>query len=238
MQRGYLGDFDNGKISGSIPAWIKEKNGEWKSVTNLKCLFNNCSELIYPPKLPETSVVLFATFAGNTNLQKMPKIPEGVIDFRYCFVRDEKITEVIELPNSIEKMTSAFSNTGITKITNLPNNVKDLSYAFSGTKIKYSPNIPDKVENITCIFNGCKELIEAPNIGKNVKSMTNAFNNCSKLVGEINIYSEDVTEADAFLWETTNKIYVNVVKDSITENNIKNALADQTYYSNVEIGYI
>ena len=42
---------------------------------------------MYLPKIPNTAINMFSTFAGNTNLSEAPVIPNNVENMQNCFIR-------------------------------------------------------------------------------------------------------------------------------------------------------
>lgn len=88
VTKGYLGNFENGRIIGSIPQYISLDNGKsYKEVTNLWGTFFKCQELVYAPISPNTVTNMNLTFSQNTNLQDASYISYKSVDMWATYSR-------------------------------------------------------------------------------------------------------------------------------------------------------
>lgn len=126
-QVGYLGNFDNGKIEGKFPQYIKYE-GTWYPVTRLGRLFAtptyNQENLKYAPELPSTVKELIGSFYYCNNLLEV-EIPNGVESivsgtgralegvFAYC-----SSLKNIEIPESVTNIEN-YTFTGCSSLENI-----------------------------------------------------------------------------------------------------------------------
>ena len=152
--KGYLGNFENGKIMGAIPQYVSVDNGKtYLPVTNM-----------------------FATFCEISELTIMPQLPMTVKDLSNCFIRCNNLSNVSNLPTSIEKAGTTFKGcVALTVAPEIPISMKGIGGMFEGCEnlIKGPTVIPNNVKDIRLAFLGCKHLqgeiiIEADLTGKMV----------------------------------------------------------------------
>ena len=137
--KGYLGEYLNGQIIGTIPQYISINNGKnYIPVTNM-----------------------FATFCEVSELTTMPIIPSTVKILTNSFIRCSNLVELKEIPSGVEMVGSMFKGcTSITKSIEIPNGVKSMLGMFSGcTNLQVPPTeIPSSVENMHTSFLDCEKL--------------------------------------------------------------------------------
>ena len=137
--KGYLGEYANGEIIGTIPQYISINNGKtYIPVTNM-----------------------FATFCEVSELTTMPIIPSTVNILTNSFIRCSNLVELKRIPIRVEDVGSMFKGcTAITKAIEIPNGVKNISGMFSGcTNLQVPPTeIPSSVENMHTTFLDCIKL--------------------------------------------------------------------------------
>ena len=137
--KGYLGEYLNGQIIGTIPQYISINNGKnYIPVTNM-----------------------FATFCEVSELTTMPIIPSTVKILTNSFIRCSNLVELKEIPSGVEMVVSMFKGcTSITKSIEIPNGVKSMLGMFSGcTNLQVPPTeIPSSVENMHTSFLDCEKL--------------------------------------------------------------------------------
>ena len=131
--KGYLGDYLNGKIVGTIPQYISIDGGKnYIPVTNLFATFCEVSELTIMPVIPSTVKVLTNSFIRCNHLIELKEIPSGVERTGGMFKGCTSITKAIEIPNGVKNMLGMFS--GCTNLqvppTEIPNSVENMHTAF------------------------------------------------------------------------------------------------------------
>ena len=137
--KGYLGSFENGNITGTIPEYISIDNGKTYS--------------------PVTT--MFATFCELSELTTMPKLPTTVKDITNCFIRCPNLTNISSIPTSVEKSKATFKGcTSLALAPEIPVSTKDITYMFEGcTNLMKGPSIiPNNVEIMSLSFFGCENL--------------------------------------------------------------------------------
>ena len=137
--KGYLGDFENGNIIGTIPQYISIDNGK--------------------TYLPVTT--MFATFCEISQLTTMSKLPTTVKDITNCFIRCPNLTNISSIPTSVEKSASTFKGcTSLTQAPEIPISTKDISSMFEGcANLISGPSIiPNNVEIMYLTFHECENL--------------------------------------------------------------------------------
>lgn len=72
----------NGKIVGSVPAYIKGPEGKFLPVTSMSGTFEECTSLTVAPVIPSGVTDMVYTFFNCTSLTTAPEIPSGVTDMR------------------------------------------------------------------------------------------------------------------------------------------------------------
>ena len=137
--KGYLGDFDNGKIVGKIPQYISIDSGKtFNPVTNL-----------------------YATFCEVSELTTMPTIPTTTINLTNTFIRCENLKILSNIPNSVREAGSTFKGCiSIEKAIEIPYGVTNIRGLFQGcTNLKEGPSIiPESVTNMMLCFLDCSNL--------------------------------------------------------------------------------
>ena len=137
--KGYLGDFENGNIIGTIPKYVSIDNGK--------------------TYLPVTT--MFATFCEISELTTMPQLPTTVKDITNCFIRCPSLINISSIPTSVEKSSSTFKGcTSLSQAPEIPISTKDILGMFEGcTNLITGPSIiPNSVEIMYLTFHECKNL--------------------------------------------------------------------------------
>ena len=87
----YIGNFPNGKIEGTVPAYIKKAEDEnFLPVTVMARTFEGCTSLTTAPEIPSSVTAMFQTFEGCTSLTTALAIPSSVTDMWGTFRRLHK----------------------------------------------------------------------------------------------------------------------------------------------------
>ena len=183
---GYVGNYENNKISGTIPTYISSDNGTtWKKVSSLYCTFMNSEELEIAPTIPNTVTNMMNTFFCCTALYEASSIPDSVTSLAGTFYGCTNLKNAPTIGKSVETMSSCFQKAGIESLPKLPEGVKNLHYAFSETPIKKVEYIPNSVTDMSSTFKDCNDLMYVQNIPNGVISLEETFNGCRNL-GTIN----------------------------------------------------
>lgn len=137
--KGYLGDFNSGKIIGKIPEYISTDNGShFYAVTSM-----------------------FATFCEVNELIEMPKIPSNVTDLTNAFIRCKSLKNISPIPSSVKKCGSTFKGCISLEVApEIPNGIINIMGIFSGcTNLAKGPSvIPESVTNMYMSFFDCSNL--------------------------------------------------------------------------------
>ena len=185
----------NGEIQGTIPQYIKENDGEFRPVTDLRCLFLN-TQIEKAPIIPLTVKRMKSAFHG-TKITKAPMIPYGVEDLYGTFAKCESLKEAnIIIPDSVKDMYGSF---------------------LQCSSLIKPPKLGEGVENLEKTFEGCSNLQEAPIIPKSVTNIRGTFKSCQNLKGVLTIngnisgeiYEEDGTNQTRYAW---------CLRDAVTNN--------------------
>ena len=216
---GYLGGYtEEGKIIGTIPAYISMDNGNtYTEVTSLAHTFYDCDSLVIAPEIPSTTINMGVTFymcsklttasdvpglvthmeytfSDCEQLKSMPKIGEKVEVFDGTFQHCVTLTTITPLPNNITSMRGTFLGCLALEVApEIPINVIKLNNTFQGcTSLQKAPSIiPDKVDNMQSTFQGCTSLITPPSlIPASIKNLRYTFSDCQKISGTIRIDAE------------------------------------------------
>ena len=141
------------------------KNLNTSNVTNMRNMFNYCSELTTIPQLDTSNVAnMYHMFDRCTKLTEIPQLNTGnVTDMSSMFDHCSKLTTIPQLDTS--------------KVTNM-------SYMFD--YCSELPTIPQletsKVTNIAYMFDYCSKLTTIPHLDTSkVTSMNSMFTSCSEL---------------------------------------------------------
>lgn len=185
---GYLGSFNDGKIIGKMPQYIKtNKDNEFIPVTNLIDTFNKCTELEYSPKIPDTVISMRGTFADCENLCETPELPSKLENMYGTFIRCKKIEIASQIPSNVTNMCNTFKQCiSLKAMPIIPNKVKNMSYTFQlCSSLTNISEIPNSVETLRATFLGCSNLEKAPVIPSSVINLRDTFRNCTKLQGNL-----------------------------------------------------
>ena len=185
---GYLGSFNNGKIIGKMPQYIKAKeDNNFIPVTNLIDTFNKCIELEYSPKIPDTVISMRGTFADCENLYKAPELPSKLENMYGTFIRCKKIEVAPQIPNNVTNMSNTFKQCiSLKAMPIIPNKVENMSYTFQlCSGLAGTSEIPNSVKTLRATFLGCSNLENAPVIPSSVINLRDTFRNCTKLQGNL-----------------------------------------------------
>ena len=214
----------DGKVKGTVPQYIyvEEKNQIY-TVTDISAAFYGCTNLVYPPKLPNTiKGNMDITFMNCTALKKAPEIPNTVTDMTYTFSGCTSLTQVPAIPSSVTNMMSTFSGcTSLTKAPAIPSSVTDMGGTFSGcTSLTQAPAIPSSVMYMPSTFSGCTSLTQAPAIPSSVRSMNGTFYGCTSLTGTVRVNASNIIYNNVHncFYNITNNIKVQVPANSTTYN--------------------
>ena len=195
--KAYLGEeFENIVM----PQYIKgPEDEEFLPVTQLLGTFFECEKLEKAPKIPSTVNMMYSTFFGCSNLREVTNIPDGVANMLNCFAECTSLEVAPNIPDGVTNMSSCF---------------------YGCSNLEVVPNIPDSVTDMSVCFYGCSNLEEIPTIPDSVTNMFICFYDCYSLSGTIRIEAENISDVSFLFHSVTNKITVQVPKDSLTYENI------------------
>ena len=165
-EKGYRGSTTDTEINGKIPQYISVDNGS--------------------TYYPVTS--LYRTFCGMRNLNKYPQIPDTIKNMFSAFEGCQNIKKAY-IPNNVESISWAFSNTGLTEVPSLNRNIKRVIGSFSNCNSLKSVelNIPTQVEEMSNLFYQCENLTDVTfSGGENIIKMKQTFcldKNLTKIKG-------------------------------------------------------
>ena len=205
---GYVGEFVDGKIEGTIPQYIKdETDGTFIEVTSIGWLFYQNTELTTSPILPTSITNMYNAFNGCTNLMTVEKLPDSVTNMQGAFNACSSLEKIVDLPENVENLSYAFQDcSSLKEVCEIPSAVKnlrgtfrncveleeapklnegieDMSVAFSGcSKLNKIDKIPNTVLNMESTFYNCTSLVVAPELSENVENLQRTFTNCTSLV--------------------------------------------------------
>ena len=186
---GYLGTIEAGKISGSIPMYIKKNNEDWIPVTSLYKTFqgnaennNELKDLIYAPSIPNTVKNMMTTFS-YTNIENMPIIPDGVTNMTSCFYECRNLIETSIIPGSVQTMDYCFNNcTSLVKTPQISYGVINLNNTFNGcSKLVNVIKLPDSIKYMEATFRNCILLENMTELPSNVENLSSTFDGCTSL---------------------------------------------------------
>lgn len=183
---GYKGNIVNGKIQGSIPAYINEGNG-FISVTSLYQTFYNQPELVTIPEIPHTVTTMTETFYGCSNLVQTNTIPNSVTSMRGTFYACASLKTAPILPNSVMNIDYIFKEcAGLIEVLNIPQ-VISMTQSFSGCmSLKEIPPLPSTVTELPYTFNRCESLTVVPNIPNSIIKLDRTFERMYKFKNSTN----------------------------------------------------
>lgn len=183
-EAGYIGDFTDGKIKGTVPAYIKEKGDtEFHKVTDMLGTFKNCSELKVAPEIPSSVTNLNYTFYNCTKLSSVTKLPSSVTSVSYTFYNCVELAQTPTIPSKVTSLDNTFENCiALTQASTISEGVTSLNSTFYGcTELVQAPQIPSTVTSMNRTFYKCTKLNQAPEIPESVKDLSYAFYNCTEL---------------------------------------------------------
>ena len=181
--KGYLGEFVDGEIIGTVPQYIMpEGEDNFLPVTEMKHVFDY-TDLVISPEIPSTVTNLESAFYNANKMTTPPEIPDGITNlhstFQYCLA----LQTPPEIPNSVVNMQSTFSNcTNLTTPPVIPNSVTNMQYMFFNcTNLTTPPVIPSGVTNLQYMFYNCSNLTTPPIIPNGVTNLQRTFEQCTNL---------------------------------------------------------
>lgn len=146
---GYVGDIVDGKIIGTVPAYIKQNGEAYVPVTNLNRTFYQNDKLIKAPILPVTIKDMNGTFNSCTELVDAPLIPNTVINMYNTFINCSSLMSAPDIPNSVESLNGTFANCNFQNAPKIGKNVKSMKNTFYGcTKLITPPILAENVESL------------------------------------------------------------------------------------------
>ncbi|MBQ8626747.1 MAG: leucine-rich repeat protein [Agathobacter sp.] len=158
------------------------------SVTTVTAMFNGCSLLTLPPKMPQNINNMDYVFDSCAKLTTAPVIPNGVTSMSHTFSGCSSLKTYIG---------SSSGNGNFTEYV-LPNNITNMDYAFQNTQLVQPPKLPNKTNSMEATFANCKRLLSIGQIPSGVNNMKETFLNCSLLSGMITIESNPGSYKDCF----------------------------------------
>lgn len=159
-EKTYLGEIVDGKIQGSIPAYIKfEDEIDFKPIKVLEGTFfrEDLTEIIIPSTVKAIGI---STFSGCKNLSKII-IPEEVVYIGACAFKEcTSLTNII-IPSSVKIIgPEAFEGCTNLKNVTIMEGVKEIKeFAFMDCEKLENITIPKGITSIeTRVFSRCKAL--------------------------------------------------------------------------------
>lgn len=136
------------------------------------------------------------SFYNCTGLSEMPQIPETIENMCNTFSGCVNLKESKKIPNSVKNLQSTFMNcTNLTTVFNIPNEVVDMSSTFYAcSKLASVPNLPNSVEKFDWTFHNCSNLKTISNIPNNITTLQGTFSGCVNLGTVPEILSTRVTD--------------------------------------------
>ena len=220
---GYIGQYDSGKIEGTIPQYISTDNGNtWKAVTSLYSTFINVTELTTAPIIPKTITNMQNTFFGCTSLYKIDSIPDNIISLAGTFYNCTSLVNAPNIGKNVKDMSNTFAKTSIKNAPTLPEGITNMSYTFANSKLEKIDTIPNSVTNMQCTFKSCENLTYVEKISTNVTNLVETFNGCINL-SSINFVINNKTKNIRACFQGCKKISGKLQIDaSITNDNTDN----------------
>ncbi|MBR3134790.1 MAG: leucine-rich repeat domain-containing protein [Clostridia bacterium] len=200
VSSGYIGEFINGEIIGTVPQYIiPEGETEFYTVTDLSYAFRSCDGLVKAPIIPNTVTRMNYTFYCCNNLEMAPEIPNSVTELRYTFSGCRKLMTA-KLPNNITELYSTFSGCeSMETAPTIPNSVISLNHTFVSCYNLTTVTIPDSVISLEGTFNGCKKLTTVT-IPNSVTNLRYTFCNCESMIVAPEIPNSVIDLAGAFAY--------------------------------------
>ncbi len=235
----YLGTIIDGKIDGYIPQiidGIEVTLMEWtfwdqraslttaplipSSMQSINGIFEGCTLLTIPPKLPEGIRFLEYTFS-DTRITVAPEIPSSVIGMQGTFGYCESLRTPPEIPDGVLNMEDTFEDCiNLETAPILPDSVTNLAGTFVNCiKLEEAPVIPNGALYIDGMFCDCTSLEAAPIIPSSVISMIETFCDCPNLTGIVQVNAFDINSVVNCFSGLTKNITLRV-KDGTTTNTI------------------
>ncbi len=196
---GYKGTIENGRITTSVPMYIKSsENGDnnFIKVISLRDTFFGIDTLEYPPIIPTTVTSLYETFQDCTSLKEMPVIPDSVTNMTSSFYNCQSLKKLTDISDRVTTLNYCFYNIAITDLDIwLGKEVTAMHATFLGCKKleKIESELPAKLNDLGQTFAYCEKLKKAPEIPYGVQSMSGAFQYCFELETPPTLIPETVT---------------------------------------------
>lgn len=135
-----------------------------------------------------------------TNLTKVGKIPDSVLDMSYTFSYCEGLITAPELPANVQNLTYTFNRcvnlkTGPSKI---PDSATTGYYTFYHCeRMTNTPliTVNSSLTNMDHMFDYCKKMVEPPLLPRKATSVKYVVNYCNKLSGELDCWMENKTSS-------------------------------------------
>jgi hypothetical protein len=201
------------------------------SATNMHYTFEDCSNLVNAPVIPNSITDMTGTFHNCSSLVNAPVIPNSVTDMYHTFGSCSSLVNAPVIPNSVTNMSGTFRY--CRKLVNapvIPNSVTDMGGTF-----EYCPNlvnapvIPNSVTNMEGTFASCSKFTKVPNIPAKVTNMSYTFFHCPNIQGNIYINARNITCASyCFDGCSTYKKNIYVYKSTKTYNAFYKAMGNST----------
>lgn len=158
------------------------------SVKNVESMFNGCSLITLPPRMPQNITSMKFIFDSCTKLTTAPAIPNGVTNMSHAFSGCTALKTYVG---------STAANGNFTDYV-LPNNITDMAYTFQGTQVTQPPKMPNKVASMEATFANCSRLLTMGQIPSGVNNLSQTFLNCTNLNGMITIEANPGSYKDCF----------------------------------------
>ena len=173
---------------GKLYSAINTTDGE-QPLRFLDFCFAGCTNMETPPELPDGIISLDGTFTDCESMTKTPNIPSTVKVIFGTFENCGSITDAPVLPDGLVTMEYMFIHcASLTEMPNIPASVINMDGAFSDCpSLTTVRDIPVGVENMMSTFCGCSSLTTAPTIPSSVTNIESVFEGCSLLSGEVTI---------------------------------------------------
>ena len=171
--------------------------------------FENCTNMITAPKIPDSVHYLDFAFFGCEALKQAPVLPENIFNLNCTFAFCKSLVTAPKIPTMVIDMIGTFNYCKSLKtVPNLPANLSTMMETFANCiSLKSIPEIPSKTKRLDYAFSGCSSLTGVSKIPKNVTALPGMFTGCTSLTGNIEINAsitkvEEYTINDCFLSTT------------------------------------
>ncbi len=140
--------------------------GDISGLTNMRCCFYGCTNLVQAPVIPEGVTNLTGAFTF-TAITAAPELPNSVTTMSACFGRCASLAEAPAIPESVTNMSSCFKGcVSLTKAPAIPASITNLKECFAlcekitevVLKCNYNSELKSGKPAFADVFRGCYGL--------------------------------------------------------------------------------